>query len=132
MKFQTLSPNLAVRDVNATVAFYEKTFGFELLMSVPETGEFHWAMMQGGNISIMFQEERNLKSELVKLDDQPIGGAFTLYIRMEGLKEFYDQLQGKCDIAVEWHSTFYGADEFTVRDINGYFLTFSQEAEGGS
>jgi uncharacterized glyoxalase superfamily protein PhnB len=130
MKFQTLSPNLAVHDVNATVAFYEKTFGFNLIVTVPETGEFHWAMMQAGDISIMFQEERNLKSELVKLDTEPIGGAFTLYIRMEGLKEFYEKVKGKSDIVVDWNRTFYGADEFTVRDINGYFLTFSEMGEG--
>jgi catechol 2,3-dioxygenase-like lactoylglutathione lyase family enzyme len=41
-----LTPNLMVEHVNDTVAFYKDVLGFTLLASVPEEGEFNWAMMK--------------------------------------------------------------------------------------
>ncbi|KAA6335992.1 hypothetical protein EZS27_015829, partial [termite gut metagenome] len=40
MEYQSLSPNIGVKSVNETVKFYTEVLGFQLLMSVPETGEF--------------------------------------------------------------------------------------------
>ena len=39
-----LTPNLMVEHVNDTVTFYKDVLGFTLLASVPEEGEFNWAM----------------------------------------------------------------------------------------
>jgi predicted lactoylglutathione lyase len=50
----SLSPNIFVKDINATIAFY-KTLGFELAMTVPEKGDYVWAMMTHGHVSFIFQ-----------------------------------------------------------------------------
>ena len=41
-----MTPNLMVEDVNNTIAFYKDILSFELLATVPETGQFNWAMMR--------------------------------------------------------------------------------------
>ena len=45
-----MTPNLMVEDVNSTLAFYKDVLNFELLATVPETGQFNWAMMRRDNV----------------------------------------------------------------------------------
>jgi hypothetical protein len=45
---------------------------------------------------------------------------------MKGLKDFYEDLKGRMMILKEMETTFYGANEFSVVDYNGYVLTFSE------
>lgn len=47
MTINSLTPNLMVRDVNATVDFY-KQLGFEIIQSVPDKGVLDWAMVGPG------------------------------------------------------------------------------------
>ena len=55
-----LTPNLMVEDVNETVTFYQDVLGFALLASVPEEGQFNWAMMQHDAVEIMFFAARSI------------------------------------------------------------------------
>ena len=43
--------------------------------------------------------------------------------------QFYKQHYNDADIVVDLHDTFYNMKEFTVRDINGYYLTFAEEIQ---
>jgi lactoylglutathione lyase len=123
-----MTPNLMVEHVNETVAFYKDVLGFALLASVPEEGQFDWAMMKHGGVEIMFQTRASLSGELPLFQSKPIGGALTLYIDVEDIKGLYASLQGKVPILQEMKTTFYGAREFTIQDCNGYILTFSEQA----
>ncbi|KAA6313702.1 hypothetical protein EZS27_035565 [termite gut metagenome] len=58
---------MGVKSVNETVKFYTEVLGFQRLMSVPETGEFAWAMVGSGNAVILFQETGNLQEEYPQL-----------------------------------------------------------------
>ena len=40
----TLSPNIFVKDLNKTIDFYIQ-LGFELITTVPDKGDYVWAMM---------------------------------------------------------------------------------------
>jgi len=39
MNMKSVTPNLIVEDVNKTTEWYKETLGFEMIMSVPETGK---------------------------------------------------------------------------------------------
>ena len=58
----SLSPNLMVNDVNQTLDFYVNTLGFKKVMTVPDSGNLVWAMVQSGTVTFMFQEKNNIKS----------------------------------------------------------------------
>jgi catechol 2,3-dioxygenase-like lactoylglutathione lyase family enzyme len=60
MKLKSLTPNLMVPDVNQAIDFYREYLGFELNMSVPETGPFDWASIKAGDVEIMLQAEASL------------------------------------------------------------------------
>lgn len=125
MTIQSVTPNLGVKDVNATVDYY-KDVGFELIQSVPAEGKFDWAMISAGDVVLMFQEETSLKTEYPDLQNRPVCGSLTLYVSVSDVSTFYDRLKDNVTIVKEPHKTFYGADEFAIRDLNGYILTIAQ------
>ena len=126
MVLKKLTPNLMVEDVNETVTFYQDVLGFALLASVPEEGQFNWAMMQHDAVEIMFQSRASLTEDVPLFKDKAIGGSLTLYIDVEDIKGLYGQVQNRVTILHEMTTTFYGTREFTIQDCNGYILTFAQ------
>lgn len=121
-----LTPNIMVEHVNNTVAFYRDTLGFELVTSVPAEGTFDWAMLKNGAIEIMFQSRASLSGELPRFAGKAIGGTLTLYIDVADIKSLYANLENKVKLIHGMATTFYGAQEFTIEDCNGYILTFAE------
>lgn len=122
---ESLSPNIFVKDMNATIAFYRQ-LGFETIMSVPETGEYDWAMMRSGEVNFMFQTFKSLADTLPEINRKN-GGSLLFYIRLKGIRAFHDKIKNKAKVIVELNKTFYGATEFSIVDNNGYVLTFAED-----
>ena len=76
---EKLTPNLMVENVNDTVDYYKDTLGFELAMSQPEEGPLDWAMVQSGDVALMFQSRSSLGGELPMFKDMPVGGSLTFF-----------------------------------------------------
>ena len=129
--FKKLTPNVMVEDVNATIQFYREVLGFEVLTTVPESGTFDWAMMQRDSVQLMFQSRGSLSSEIPLFTNNPIGATLTLYIDVADIHALYDSVKEHehVTIAQAMHSTFYGAQEFGIQDINGYILVFAQQPQ---
>jgi uncharacterized glyoxalase superfamily protein PhnB len=121
----SISPNIFVRDMNKTIAFYEQ-LGFVLTITVPEEGDFIFAMMTCGSISFMFQTFESLGEELPEVSRQN-GGSLLLYIQMEGIRKFFEKIKEQVKVIKGLEKTFYGATEFTLEDNNGYLLTFAED-----
>jgi predicted lactoylglutathione lyase len=69
----SLSPNIFVNDINATISFYQQ-LGFKLIVTVPETGtDLVWAMMVNGGVIIMFQTYTSLGNDLPDISRQDGG-----------------------------------------------------------
>ena len=63
-----------------------------------------------------------------RLQSEKPGGGLTFYIKVDGITELHDQLfHNEVEIISELESTFYGTLEFSIIDVNGYVLTFSEE-----
>lgn len=131
-----MTPNIMVTDVNATVSYYEQNLEFEMVMGVDEAKETKigdykqsnliWAMIRKDDIELMFQRKDSFIEELPEFKGQEIGGTFTLYIYAEDIKNFYNKIKDKVKIIKEIHKTFYGADEFVMKDLNGYIIYFGE------
>jgi uncharacterized glyoxalase superfamily protein PhnB len=124
-----LTPNLMVEDVQRTLAFYQQTLGFEVVTTVPDAAPFDFAIVRRDGVELMFQSRPSLSDDVPALTGSPIGASQTVYIEVTGIDALYAQLQGKVEIVVDLHSTFYGTREFYFRDVNGYVLSFSEAAE---
>jgi uncharacterized glyoxalase superfamily protein PhnB len=121
----SISPNIFVKDINKTIAFY-KQLGFSVAATVPEQGNFDWAMMTCGKVTFMFQTFDSLGSDLSAITRQD-GGSLLLYIQTKGIRQFYEQIKDKINIVKRLEKAFYGATEFSIQDINGYILTFAED-----
>ncbi|MDB5000020.1 MAG: glyoxalase [Mucilaginibacter sp.] len=123
---ESLSPNIFVTDMNATIAFY-KMLGFDLAMSVPEEGpDLVWAMMLKGNVSFMFQTFDSLANEFPEIS-RTDGASLLLYIKLKGIRAFFEDIKDKVTVLKGLEKTFYGATEFSILDINNYVLTFAED-----
>lgn len=127
MKLETLTPNLMVDDINQTINYYHGVLSFTTLDKMAnDKGELIWARLKKGDVEIMFQQEDSLKAELPEIRKESIGGGFTLYITITGVDEFYEYLYTTADVVAQLKNKLYGMREFTIRDINGYYLTFAE------
>lgn len=128
MKLESITPNLMVEDVRQTINYYHGVLGFETVSTSPEgADELVRAVVKKGNAKIMFQSEDSLKAELPELrHDEPAGG-FTIIIEMTGVNEYYDYLYISSDVVDQIRDTKYGTRQFTIRDVNGYYLTFAEK-----
>jgi len=124
---ESLSPNLFVKDMNETIELY-KTLGFNLVMNVPETGDFVWAMMTCGSVSFMFQTFASLGDTLPDVG-RTGGGSLLLYIKLKNIRTFFDSVKDKVTVIQGLEKTFYRATEFSIKDNNGFLLTFAEDEQ---
>mgnify|MGYP003116570661 FL=1 len=122
---ESISPNIFVNNIDETIKFYEQ-LEFELSMKVPDEGSLVWAMMTKGNVSFMFQTFESLGNELPEISRQD-GGSLLLYIKIKEIRQYHDRIKDKVNILKGLEKTFYGATEFSVKDNNGYVLTFVEQ-----
>jgi uncharacterized glyoxalase superfamily protein PhnB len=125
MQMKSVSPNIFVQDINATIAFY-KQLGFNLTTKVPDEGDIIWAMMINGGVTFMFQTFHSVGDELPVVSRQN-GGSLLLYIQTNEIRAFFNQIKDKVKVVKGLEKTFYGATEFSIEDNNGYLLTFAED-----
>ncbi|MES2112946.1 MAG: VOC family protein [Bacteroidota bacterium] len=123
---ESLSPNIFVGSMDETINFY-KSIGFQLVMTVPETGDnLVWAMMTNGNVTFMFQSFESLGEELPQISRQN-GASMLLYINIKKIREYFELIKDKVTVLKGLDKTFYGATEFSILDNNNYVLTFAED-----
>ena len=123
---ESLSPNIFVRDMAATISLYE-ILGFHVVVTVPENSVApDWAMMMNGKVTFMFQTFGNLGDAYPEIHRSD-GASMLLYIKMMGIRKFFDQISEKIKPVSDLQTTFYGATEFSIIDNNGYMLTFAED-----
>lgn len=111
---QQVVPMLHVGDVPATASFYE-SLGFRTIETYDDDSAITFAIMQFGN-------------SLVMLNSGGAGGGSArrdadLYV-YTNVDELYPLLKDRVEIVTDLDDTFYGNREFTIRDNNGFWITF--------
>lgn len=122
---ESVSPNIFVRDISKTIAFYQ-SLGFTVTATVPDELNPVWAMMTCGKVIFMFQTFESLGNELPAVSRNN-GGSLLLYIQVKGIRDLFEQLKDKADVVKPLEKMFYGATEFTIKDLNDYLLTFAED-----
>ncbi len=128
-KLESLTPNIMVQDVNATLDYYTTKLGFTIVDTNPESGQYEWGYVMLDNVGIMFQEEQSLKAEYKEIEPLKVGGALTFYIRVKDINNYLEQLPKDINFVKPLNRTFYGTNEFALMDLNGFILTFSETPE---
>ena len=131
--------NMMVDDIHETISFYQKTLGFEHVMSVPKDSEeilfqydagqpLVYAVIKYGDIEMMLQERESLMENVPAFKPgTATGGTLTFYFATDDVSAVAAKVKGSCEIVRDLHDTFYGMREIYVRDPNGYILGFAQQ-----
>ena len=124
--YKSITANLMVESVDETLEFYVGLLEFRVAASVPKKdGKLQFAIVEKDGLTLMFQDRENLVEEYPILSTNITKPSATVYIIVDNFTEVYETLKIKCEIVGELHKTFYGKDEFAIKDNNGYVLTFA-------
>ena len=115
-----LTPMIHVPDVRATVEWY-RSIDFTVIGTNEPDGEMDWAMLALGDGRVMFNEGGSRTGATRREVD--------LYVRVENVDALYQRLRARVDVHEGPHDTFYGMREFTIRDLNGFWITFGQQLD---
>lgn len=137
MKFKKLTPNMMVDDVRESVKFYTDILGFTLNMVVPEDSKtidnelkdgkkYVYAMVSRDEVFIMLMKKDVFEEDLPMLKGTTIGASVSFYCDVDNINKVYNSLKDKVDIAIDLHTTWYGMQEFYIKDCNGYILGFAE------
>lgn len=133
-----LTPLITVDAVEPCLPFWTETLGFELTVTVPHEETVGFAMLNKGDVELMYQSRASVQADLgasgaasghPDLADRMAGGTTTLFIEVEALDPVLEALGDAADVVVPRRRTFYGMDEVFVRAPCGTLVGFAAPLE---
>lgn len=130
-QFHSVTPNLVVTDIDRSAAFYRDVIGLPVHMTVPEEKPFAFVWLQAGDVNIFLNDQKTVGELDPHMGAKPIGGSFTIYIRVTGVDAIWERVKDRAKVADPINTKPYGMREFAVEDPDGYLITFSEETLQG-
>jgi uncharacterized glyoxalase superfamily protein PhnB len=132
MKFNDVTPNLIVSNVERSMAFYRDVLGFSVTATVPEPdGPFAFAWMQRDGVGVFLNSHESIEDH-ANLASRTIGGTATLFITIEaddvkgGIDALFASISPRAKVMMALKDQFYGMREFGIEDPDGYVIFFAQ------
>ncbi|HET6567119.1 MAG TPA: VOC family protein [Rhodothermales bacterium] len=121
---------MVVADLDRTVTFYRDMLGFELAAAAYCLGSESWALVRWGDAALLFQSPGAAQQPTLSATGVTGGLALTYRLYVEDVQALYERTCDRVHVLSPPRPGFSGGMEFSVRDCNGFVLTFI-EAEGG-
>jgi len=128
-KLKSTAKILLVDDVSASIDFYAKHIGFSLYKVFPLEGKPTLAVLSLRKHYIMLQDKRIFYEEKPKYIGGEIEPSFSLYIDAENVDSLYNSMKDELEIVQDYQLMFYERYEFSVKDLDGHIITFSETVE---
>ena len=122
-----LTPIIVVDSLEDALPFWTDRLAFEVTVTVPHEDRLGFAILERGDVQIMYQSRDSVAADLPPLADEVAGQTAVLFVEVGGLDELDavgDALEG-ADVIVLRRSTFYGMDEIFVRAPCGTVVGFA-------
>ena len=129
MHIKKLTPNLVVRNVEASLKFYGEVLGLQTGFTVPDQVPYVFGSVTNGAVEIFFNDQKAVAAELPRLAAS-IGGSLTLYMEVDALKPILERVQSMgANISLPVTEQFYGMREFAFEDVDGYTVTIAEKMQ---
>lgn len=126
-KLSSLATNLLVTDVKESVLFYKDKLGFKLYKIFPDEEDATLAVLEFDGLYIMLQDKEIFKEEKPVYVGGEIPASFSLYLEVDNADSIYQRLIGEeIEIVQDYQPMFYGRKEFSIKDLDGHIITFSE------
>ena len=130
MKYQKLTPNLVVNDVEASLNFYQTVLSFERGMTVPEQAPYVFASVTSGSVEIFFNDKKAVGEDYPPLAAGKIGGTLTLFLEVEGIEDVLSRVEkSAARVVMPLKNQFYGMREFAFEDPEGWIVTIAERVK---
>jgi uncharacterized glyoxalase superfamily protein PhnB len=122
-----LTPVILVDQVAPCLSFWTERLGFQTVAEVPGTdGQAQFAILVRDGVEVMYQTWAATAAESKAAVAAPRGHSVSLFIEVADIDQVDRALAGIPRVA-ERHQTFYGMDEFSVREPGGAVVTFAMK-----
>jgi len=126
MQIKKLTPNLIVRNVEASLKFYREVLGLETGMTVPEQPPYVFGSVTNAAVEVFFNDQKVVAAEYPKLAAS-IGASLTLYMEVDSLDAVLQRVKkAAAKISMPVTEQFYGMKEFAFEDADGYTITIAE------
>lgn len=122
-----MTPVIYVDQIEPCLGFWTTRLGFEKVAEVPgPDGKPQFVMLVRDGVEIMYQTWGALEAEIPGSRQAPRAHAISLFVEVGDVEQADRALTGLPRL-VERHQTFYGMDEFSVREPSGAIVTFAMK-----
>ncbi len=124
------TPILVVEAIEPCLPFWTDRLGFEVTVTVPHEDKLGFAILNNGEIELMYQSRASIDADLGEsgapksLGRELADSTTTLFIEVARLDDVISAL-GEVDLVVPRRQTFYGMDEIFVRAPCGTLVGFA-------
>lgn len=116
------SPLIYISDLKKSVKFYTEALGlkFGLFFPSEENATYASVFIGDNKLRLVLAREQNKK-----LYPKGLGGSgFQLFIQVDDVDMVYQNLKDKVEIVDEIETKSWGDREFTLKDPDGYLISF--------
>jgi catechol 2,3-dioxygenase-like lactoylglutathione lyase family enzyme len=128
--FTSITPNLLVRDVAKSTAFYRDVLGFAMGETVPEQEPFVFVWMKRDEVSVFLNDIKAAVHDYPPAASMPPGGTAALFFIISDVDGYHALVAPKANVIMPLKTQFYGLREFAVLDPDGHIITFAERVEG--
>ena len=125
VKMNRLTPVLVVDSIEPVLPFWDQ-LGFSKTAEVPHENALGFVILERDQIQIMYQSRASVAADVPALAASASYPTY-LFVEVDDLDGVVALLGGVSPV-VPRRKTFYGADEYIVRDPAGNTVTFAQFA----
>jgi len=130
MTVKKITPVLFAEEIEPCLKFWVERLGFEKTIEVPEGNKLGFAILQRGEVELMYQTYASAEKDVSAVGPELRKGPSFLYVEVEDLGQIIAAIKGT-EVVIPMRTTFYGAKEIGVKDPAGHIITLAQLGVAG-
>jgi len=131
IRFNSVTPNLLVRDVATSLAFYRDVLGFQTKETVPEAAPFVFVMLERDGTLVFLNDLKAAAHEYPPAASMAPGGTVAMFFIVNGVDDLHAAVAPKANVIMPLKTQFYGMREFAITDPDNHIITFAERVSEG-
>ncbi|MCC7177638.1 MAG: VOC family protein [Acidobacteria bacterium] len=125
-RFTSVTPNLIVRDIDRSSAFYRDVLGFSIKQTVPNQAPFVFVWLERDGVPVFLNAVHAAAEDYPDAASRPAGGTATMFFAVSDVDALHAAVAPHAPVVMPLKTQFYGMREFAVTDPDGHILTFAE------
>ena len=124
--FASVTPNLLVRDIDRSTAFYRDVLGFSVKTTVPDAPPFAFVWLERDGVPVFLNDPKAVAAEYPDAGTRPFGGSATMFFVVTAVDDLHAKVAPHAKVVMPLKTQFYGMREFAIEDPDGHLMTFAE------